>query len=86
MKRLTRGLSIAAACLAVATSSIASAEVASAQFSPLSAPAGARQGAAVKADNDLLGAPLFLVFLGALGITITTIIIVDHHHHGPKSP
>ena len=33
-------------------------------------------------QNDLLGAPLFLLFLGAVAITVGTIIIVNNTSNG----
>lgn len=40
------------------------------------------------ASSDLFGAPLFLVFLGAVAITIGTIVIVNNNNGGgsPASP
>jgi hypothetical protein len=40
--------------------------------------AGTRVGKGVAKKNDLLGAPLFLVFLGAVAVTIGTIVVVDN--------
>lgn len=45
---------------------------------------GARVGSQVDRKNSLLGAPLFLAFLGAVAITIGTIIIVNNN--GSSSP
>ena len=39
---------------------------------------GARVGKKVGEKNDLLGAPLFLIFLGAVAITVGTIVIVNN--------
>ena len=48
--------------------------------------AGMRVGGKVDQKNNLLGGPLFLAFLGAVVITITTIIIINSHNDNPKSP
>ena len=34
-------------------------------------------------QSSLLGAPLFLLFLGAVAVTIGTIIIVNHNNSSP---
>ena len=47
--------------------------------------AGARLGGSVDKKNDLLGAPLFLIFLGAVAITIGTIVIINNNN-GNGSP
>ncbi len=44
---------------------------------------GARVGSQVDQKNSLLGAPLFLAFLGAVAITIGTIIIVNNNGSSP---
>ena len=46
--------------------------------------AGTRVGSQVGQKNALLGAPLFLAFLGAVAVTIGTIIIVNNN--GSSSP
>ena len=46
---------------------------------------GARVGAKVDRSNDLFGAPLFLVFLGAVAITVGTIVVVDNNNDDPAS-
>lgn len=40
--------------------------------------AGTRVGKSVSKKNELFGAPLFLAFLGAVAITIGTIVVVDN--------
>ena len=45
--------------------------------------AGTRVGGQVSDKNSLLGAPLFLLFLGAVAITIGTIIIVNNNGSSP---
>ena len=44
---------------------------------------GARVGSHVDDKNSLLGAPLFLAFLGAVAVTIGTIIIVNNNGNSP---
>lgn len=66
--------SIAAASL-VAAPSIAQAGIKAA------APTGGtpvRSSLAVKGDNKLVGAPLFLAFLGAVAVAATVVIVADN--------
>ena len=44
---------------------------------------GTRVGSQVGEKNSLLGAPLFLAFLGAVVITIGTIIIINNNGNSP---
>ena len=44
---------------------------------------GMRAGSHVGKSSQLLGAPLFLVFLGAVAVTIGTIVIVNHNSSSP---
>lgn len=52
---------------------------------PLSVPVGTRIGSRVGNDNGLLGAPLLIFFLGAVVVTIGTVIIVNNSDN-PHSP
>lgn len=45
---------------------------------------GTRLGRPIRTENNLLGAPLFLVFLGAVAVTIGTVVIVNNSN--PSSP
>lgn len=44
---------------------------------------GARVGSQVGDKNSLLGAPLFLIFLGAVAVTIGTIVIINNNGSSP---
>lgn len=45
---------------------------------------GARVGGQVERKNSLLGAPLFFAFMGAVAVTIGTVIVVNDN--GASSP
>ena len=45
-----------------------------------------RAGRGMESSNQLLGAPLFLLFLGAVAVTIGTIIVVNNGGGSPTSP
>ena len=81
---------VLATALASAVASPVLAASAPVRPAPLSAAAGSRLGAPVRVgktvDNkqNLLGAPLFIAFLGAVAITIGTIIIINNN--GSSSP
>lgn len=80
------GLAAAAALLTVSTAASADVTRASSSVPRVSAAyaaqttrIGERQTRRVKGDERLLGAPLFLLFLGAAVVTIGTIIIVNNN-------
>lgn len=44
---------------------------------------GARVGSPVGEKNALLGTPLFLAFLGAVAVTIGTVVVVNNNGNSP---